>query len=100
PPAPVATLFPYTTLFRSHAGGGVAQQALLLDAGRLRVPLGHDDAPQGVAELSRHVLPDRIAEEIAEGNPPVAFRLRQEDAPAVVDRKSTRLNSSHVSISY
>src|SRR5438477_8040070 len=68
---PRSTLFPYTTLFRS----GVAVQT---DDG-LVVPVvrGCDTAPL-----------DELAAEVA--------RL----AEAGEDRKSTRLNSSHMSISY
>jgi hypothetical protein len=38
-------------------GAGLAEQALLLDAGGLGVALGHDDAPQRVAVLAGHLLP-------------------------------------------
>src|SRR5256885_2644371 len=59
---PRSTLFPYTTLFRSHLGG----------------------AAQGVRVLhARVVLSVRLAD----------FRSGE-------DRKSTRLNSSHLVISY
>ena len=39
---------------------GVAEQALLLDGGRLGVALGDDDAAQRVAELARDLLPRRV----------------------------------------
>src|SRR5438067_9688835 len=58
---PRSTLFPYTTLFRSHP---------------LQAPHPH--------QIVRF------------GN----FAAQQKDVRRVVDRKSTRLNSSHVSISY
>src|SRR5437868_9006459 len=57
---PRSTLFPYTTLFRSHAG---ADQRRCAGAG-------------------------------------VGDRGGHRDFPLQADRKSTRLNSSHVSISY
>src|SRR5207249_8058313 len=60
---PRSTLFPYTTLFRSHVGGAS------------QLPEGRED--QG----------DRPSRQRDQGSP---------DG----DRKSTRLNSSHVSISY
>src|SRR2546426_1854155 len=68
---PRSTLFPYTTLFRS-AGGGEERERLY----RLRAT-----CEAGV-----------ISAELAE----------QEDAleNAILDRKSTRLNSSHLVISY
>src|SRR5690349_22802385 len=68
-PPPRSTLFPYTTLFRSHRVRGVDRAAL---GGR----------PHEVEQLER---PDH----------------RQEHRdPDGRDRKSTRLNSSHVEISY
>src|SRR5438874_9999961 len=86
---PTSTLFPYTTLFRSPAGGRAGRgprrshparqrrrRAALRRAARRLV--GHE-----VAELPMRVLGE-------DGTP---FRERS-------DRKSTRLNSSHVEISY
>src|SRR5437868_10266867 len=68
---PRSTLFPYTTLFRSGVGPP---------------PGRHDGAglPQG-PRVRRAGRPDRV---------PLGPGRRQQD------RKSTRLNSSHVSISY
>ncbi len=40
---------------------GRAEQALLLDARRLGVALGDDEAAQHVAELARHLVPHRLA---------------------------------------
>src|SRR2546430_13403227 len=86
---PRSTLFPYTTLFRSHVDldrldGAEAHELLFLDhAQQLGLRLEVD-----VADL---VEEDRAAvgdfEETALGR----------DRP---DRKSTRLNSSHSQISY
>src|SRR3712207_8447362 len=71
---PRSTLFPYTTLFRSPVG---------LEERRLGV---------GDAEVGAVALHDRAG-------------LREVDArhvreQVVLDRKSTRLNSSHANISY
>src|SRR5437660_4540863 len=74
PRPPRSTLFPYTTLFRSHLAGGrvgVAGQVVALD-----------------------VLPARPGKE--QGHP-AGGDLGVDGGP---DRKSTRLNSSHVAISY
>src|SRR3712207_7735218 len=74
---PRSTLFPYTTLFRSllRAGDGEEVGEAVADLARLRPhAAGHDDLA-----VLRHGLADRI-----EG----------------LDRKSTRLNSSHANISY
>src|SRR5256885_10793120 len=81
---PRSTLFPYTTLFRSRHGavGGDDPQ--------------HDERPrgEGVPVPPAHLRgphPDR----------PGLPRLRRlADAAARGDRKSTRLNSSHLVISY
>src|SRR4051794_41732126 len=70
PRPPTSTLFPYTTLFRSHD----VQE-------RLRFP--GSGAAEDVDEL------------LAAGDFIEAFQYR-----AAEDRKSTRLNSSHPSISY
>src|SRR5207249_8755408 len=96
--APPPTLFPYTTLFRStesvRADG--LQHRIVRAPGKLvTVPMGIDlkkfsPSPQGPANLRK------------------ALRLGMRDLVVGVvarlvpdkDRKSTRLNSSHVSISY
>src|SRR5690242_21587926 len=78
------TLFPYTTLFRSPeigVGGAVPPPAPLR---RLHRPHPFQG---GAGEI-------RIARD-AQG-----FRSRDEEISERVDRKSTRLNSSHMSISY
>src|SRR5262245_64962909 len=70
PRPPSSTLFPYTTLFRSHLDAAGLGERLHRRAGPLRLP---------------------------------AVRLRQAEGPrhrAGRDRKSTRLNSSHLGISY
>src|SRR5690349_23601811 len=78
-----STLFPYTTLFRSHFGRchGVAE-----------VPAHHLAAAR-LGELGGAVGDrDRLAA--------VVRRRVVDDARRPLDRKSTRLNSSHVEISY
>src|SRR5438270_5547252 len=74
PPTP--TLFPYTTLFRSL-------RARPVEPGRV-----HDRRQRG-GELGRRPLP----QERVHGQPCAVGAAR-------VDRKSTRLNSSHSQISY
>src|SRR3712207_8105453 len=79
---PRSTLFPYTTLFRS-ADVDAAEAHRLLELGEL-LDLGHpaDDERAGHrAELAQVVDLDA-------------------DPDERVDRKSTRLNSSHANISY
>src|SRR3712207_6871817 len=75
---PRSTLFPYTTLFRSV-----------------------DEVVHRVAAVSLHPPGHREAAGLEGGDqrlPQVGVRHRL--ARAVLDRKSTRLNSSHANISY
>src|SRR2546430_3105922 len=91
---PISTLFPYTTLFRSVSFGGANWTVVgYFDAGGS----GFDseiwaDADQVMQAFNRPVYSS------------VTFRLKnpaQFDAlKARLDRKSTRLNSSHSQISY
>src|SRR3712207_7518141 len=71
---PRSTLFPYTTLFRSLEAGADAHLAVHLD---LAAALLHDAERRREAESCPFARPFRG-----------------------VDRKSTRLNSSHANISY
>src|SRR2546422_4304573 len=71
---PRSTLFPYTTLFRSRVLRTVIEQ--------MPVGIVIAQAPEGKLLLS-----NRRAEQILHG-------------PLSIDRKSTRLNSSHGYISY
>src|SRR3712207_8910526 len=78
---PRSTLFPYTTLFRSQR---------LLD---LALGLRVDAARRLVEDQDPRVVQDRPRD-----RDPLALAAR-ERVPAL-DRKSTRLNSSHANISY
>src|SRR3712207_8236734 len=71
---PRSTLFPYTTLFRSQLGDQVV--AVLV-------------VEQGLEAL--HPVLDGV---------PVLLLVDAGDVRQVLDRKSTRLNSSHANISY
>src|SRR5207249_11509539 len=90
PPPPTLTLFPYTTLFRSDPEdhrplAALAGQTLSCEL-RLAVDV------QGIGRVRFEVrcalaaVEHVVRREVDEGRPQ--------------DRKSTRLNSSHVSISY
>src|SRR3712207_8897716 len=76
---PRSTLFPYTTLFRSSNG---------VEAARPRRSQGFDIRISGAERGGK--IHDH---EAAAGAHPPHLRLR-------LDRKSTRLNSSHANISY
>src|SRR3712207_8470098 len=83
---PRSTLFPYTTLFRSGGRGG-RQPARWSAVTRTEKP--RSSARRAV---SRHA--DR---EVVVGT--VTLKRKGRPVP-VIDRKSTRLNSSHANISY
>src|SRR5699024_12101014 len=89
-PPPRPTLFPYTTLFRS-AHLDLAQHCI--DSPRAEGCQELADA--GVGHRREHRLADTGG---VEGHTPA--HLREHPHGAMRDRKSTRLNSSHVSISY
>src|SRR3712207_7566132 len=68
---PRSTLFPYTTLFRSHS-----QPCQVWESRRGRIIICRNTC---AASVARHL---------------------QVHSPEMADRKSTRLNSSHANISY
>src|SRR3712207_7122214 len=73
---PRSTLFPYTTLFRSHPRPRPAEQLAQLDGDHRR------DLSPGASTRSALVL------------------AAASTTSSRLDRKSTRLNSSHANISY
>src|SRR3712207_7091877 len=79
---PRSTLFPYTTLFRSNP-------VTLVD------PVGTDTRQDNTALIQSFeaVVYKRHAYDTLE-------TIRAGGSPAEIDRKSTRLNSSHANISY
>src|SRR5256885_3696992 len=86
---PRSTLFPYTTLFRSRKSDGLTQ--LLCRPHDLRRRLRQAQAIEQPAEACLAVR-GAIALEAWQRDTGAAFDAR--------DRKSTRLNSSHLVISY
>src|SRR3712207_6893898 len=76
---PRSTLFPYTTLFRSHPVTALA------DGHRL-----HQVITNLLANARTHTPPGTLVE----------AGISVVDTAAMIDRKSTRLNSSHANISY
>src|SRR5438477_6873459 len=85
---PTSTLFPYTTLFRSQRA---AIRILRDGADRL--------AQIGLSQEEVEEEEDRERDE-ENGNPVHGDRRVREGKRFGRDRKSTRLNSSHMSISY
>src|SRR5688572_32536901 len=82
---PTSTLFPYTTLFRSlRADGGIGEAQ-----------------PRHLHEQADPARPEVLLEEAAGLGPLVGEALvRAVHGHLPLDRKSTRLNSSHSQISY
>src|SRR5207249_11801024 len=93
---PRLTLVPYTTLFRS-------QDHVPVDGQALETQEDHEEMPAVPSvRRQRRQLDERRALEplpIALGDP-IASGSRARRSSSCRDRKSTRLNSSHVSISY
>src|SRR5690554_7028902 len=81
-PPPRSTLFPYTTLFRSYQ-----------EKGEVDVVSGQVNRSTGSISL-RASFPNST--EVMRSGNTGTIRLKESKA----DRKSTRLNSSHVRISY
>src|SRR5439155_17399661 len=85
PRPPRSTLFPYTTLFRSLAAEVHGEVARHGEARR---------APRPGELVAGHlVVLAHLADDALDGRPAARHG-------PTVDRKSTRLNSSHVAISY
>src|SRR5205807_4010618 len=100
PPPPIPPLFPYTTLFRSLRHRHVCYLLYVSIQRRYRQ---HAVFEQGLdrlaAEFWVHVLGGLV---VAVDCQKLGFILPAEDARTRIarDRKSTRLNSSHLVISY
>src|SRR5690606_41628683 len=76
---PSSTLFPYTTLFRSDPPDAANLEEIR------RIYATHEDAAIDTSLEAMHVVRARVTDDAS---------------VEVQDRKSTRLNSSHVKISY
>src|ERR1700726_1120179 len=57
---------------------------LLLDRGGLGIALGHNQPAEYSAMLAGNFMPNFLALVLAEGNPPIRFGIREENAPSVV----------------
>src|SRR5690606_39801152 len=92
-PPPISPLFPYTTLFRSW--GEVDMLSELLETALVQAaPRLIKKVLCGTASASKAAVQAALVRR----HPELAMLL--EPIPASLDRKSTRLNSSHVKISY
>src|SRR5690606_40568336 len=92
PGPPRSTLFPYTTLFRSTP----AEFDIIF---RGDIVIGHQ-LQDVKARLQQLFKTDAARIDALFTGRPVALKRGLDQATANKDRKSTRLNSSHVKISY
>ena len=96
---PRSTLFPYTTLFRSNMAGCARVLRGYMVTAYENIPLWHErDISHSSAE--RIILPDAtmLLDYMLNRFTNIIDNLTVYEEN--IDRKSTRLNSSHVSISY
>src|SRR5207249_5288718 len=98
-PPPSSTLFPYTTLFRSRGAvrSGAAAQAASRPGPQVYGQVGMVRTGSGWTSLFVGYRGDIAIAAIETGKTP---QLSAAALAGALDRKSTRLNSSHVSISY
>src|SRR5258707_5192193 len=90
-PPPRSTLFPYTTLFRPPPPiPNIPNQS----------EAGLDPAIQSQMMGSQRALEFRVDASRSRKNSPAIPVLQIRKASQNIDRKSTRLNSSHANISY
>src|SRR3712207_9186732 len=95
---PRSTLFPYTTLFRSLGFSQTDESGLSYDDMKSRVTgeLKKVFRPELLNRIDEVIVfPKLSKEEILSIVELMMMRLREQ-----IDRKSTRLNSSHANISY
>src|SRR3712207_8146753 len=85
---PKSTLFPYTTLFRSPSPQPRPRRSPAMAISP--TPVDVRPSTPGVADVEQHPLGTSVALHLLPGML----------VAAVLDRKSTRLNSSHANISY
>src|SRR5690606_39278501 len=91
PPPPRSTLFPYTTLFRSL----LQQQKQFVYWLTL-----NSHAPYDPRDIQKDLFPCEQFKIAAQSEVCRNFKIHAQFFEALADRKSTRLNSSHVKISY
>src|SRR5207244_13584080 len=95
--ASTSTVFPYTTLFRSNGQRAVAAEVVALPFRDASFDL------VGSVIFMHHLAPDQVIQSVNEALRVCRTAVIINDLlrhPIHLDRKSTRLNSSHQIISY
>src|SRR3712207_7443197 len=90
-------LFPYTTLFRSLTS---SSSEFTIGATRWLHYGSAEKATQSVGGLFRNLFRKKVSGAQGASLNIIAPGPPKPDRPALLDRKSTRLNSSHANISY
>src|SRR5688572_31860139 len=92
---PKSTLFPYTTLFRSARRGPAMSRPPVIPPDDVPEP---DAEPTSAEKAQARAFGELLDKALAGRTPPA---MAADDRELLeVDRKSTRLNSSHSQISY
>src|SRR5256885_13929935 len=95
---PRSTLFPYTTLFRSRAQRELIAREKLATVGEIASGVAHEvNNPLAAIRMEAELL-GRASKDPDTST--TAATITREVDRAARDRKSTRLNSSHLVISY
>src|SRR5690606_41768433 len=94
---PSSTLFPYTTLFRSNI---LVNQGDEVTEGTLLIELTAEDDASNVVESQKADATQKTSENTPTSLPDQEIMQELASHQPKTDRKSTRLNSSHVKISY
>src|SRR5690606_39584258 len=95
---PTSTLFPYPTLFRSASG--VVFPAGYQAHGATETCPGHSTILTGNHPAHTGIVGNNFFDLSAAREDKRLYCAEDETVPGTSDRKSTRLNSSHVKISY
>src|SRR5690625_6185893 len=98
---PISPLFPYTTLFRSPHAPRLVGPAAASEDPVVGVTARVEVVPAPLPDIAEQVRePEGIGAFPPDGLDPVDFVPGGPGDVTQPDRKSTRLNSSHVAISY
>src|SRR5690606_40518550 len=93
-----STLVPYTTLFRSAETLGTMTTAGIPASGSRGAEMNRTDKPE--LDDAALAFAEQVFDSARNGDAERLGDLLARGLPANIDRKSTRLNSSHVKISY